>query len=245
MELGAEQPTPAERRASRRCRRWTRSPSRRGSSSGWKPWCPPGCVGLNLSSCSMLDHGDRIGYSLGYSKTTDRTSRLEVVLGGDARPEPVEKGEPMEERRRSRRAAPAHDVNIIIGGNRPARVVDVSADGAHLELTSALNPRGECTILACRFPTVLLRIKARVVHCKLTGFAGPESGGQPGLPRGSQISRCRSEIGEHDPSSPIRHRTTKPQRLADPSRSRSMSTPSSTPPKAASTGQIDLGVSSE
>lgn len=84
----------------------------------------------------------------------------------------------MEDRRRSRRAAPAHDVNVKIGGNRPARMVDVTADGVSLELTSALNPRGEC-LLALPLPAGLLRIKARVVHCKLIGFAGPESGGRP------------------------------------------------------------------
>ncbi len=83
----------------------------------------------------------------------------------------------MEERRRSRRAAPAHDVNVKIGGNRPARMVDVTAAGACLELASALNPRGECH-LSLPLPAGLLRIKAQVVHCKLIGFAGPESGGR-------------------------------------------------------------------
>jgi len=83
----------------------------------------------------------------------------------------------MEERRRSRRAAPAHDFNITIAGNRPARVVDVSPDGAHLELASALNPRGECRI-SLPLPDGIVRIKARVIHCKLTGFSSPDSGGQ-------------------------------------------------------------------
>lgn len=83
----------------------------------------------------------------------------------------------MEERRHSRRAAPADDVRVKIGGNRPARMVDVTADGASLELASALNPRGECH-LALPLPAGLLRIKARVIHCKLVGFAGPGSGGR-------------------------------------------------------------------
>jgi hypothetical protein len=83
----------------------------------------------------------------------------------------------MEERRRSRRAAPAHDVDIMVGGNRSARVVDVSPDGAHLVLASALNPRGECRI-SLPLPNGLLRIKARVVHCKLTGLSTIDSGGQ-------------------------------------------------------------------
>lgn len=83
----------------------------------------------------------------------------------------------MDERRHSRRAAPAHDIKIMVGGNRPARVVDVSPDGARLVLASALNPRGECRI-SLPLPNGLLRIKARVVHCRLTGFAGPEAGGQ-------------------------------------------------------------------
>lgn len=83
----------------------------------------------------------------------------------------------MDERRHSRRAAPAHDIEISIWGNRPARVVDVSAEGAHLVLASALNPRGECRI-SLPLPNGLLRIKARVVHCKLTGFSNAGSGGQ-------------------------------------------------------------------
>jgi hypothetical protein len=83
----------------------------------------------------------------------------------------------MEERRRSRRVVPAHDVDITVGGNRPARVVDVSPEGAHVVLASALNPRGECRI-SLPLPNGLLRIKARVVHCKLTGFATAEPGGQ-------------------------------------------------------------------
>jgi hypothetical protein len=80
----------------------------------------------------------------------------------------------MDERRHSRRAAPAHDVEISIWGNRPARVVDVSPEGAHLVLASALNPRGECRI-SLPLPNGLLRIKARVVHCKLTGFSNTGS----------------------------------------------------------------------
>jgi hypothetical protein len=76
----------------------------------------------------------------------------------------------MEERRRSRRAAPADEISIMIGGNRPAKVVDVSPSGAHLELASALNPRGECR-LSLPLPNGILRLKARVVHCKLTGFS--------------------------------------------------------------------------
>jgi len=82
----------------------------------------------------------------------------------------------MDERRHSRRAAPAHDIDITIGGNRPARMVDVSCDGAHLELASALNPRGECRI-SLPLPGGTVRIKARVIHCKLTGFSAPDSGG--------------------------------------------------------------------
>ena len=82
----------------------------------------------------------------------------------------------MEERRHSRRAAPAHDVNVTIGGNRPARMVNVSPNGAHLETTWALNPRGECRI-SLPLPDGIVRIKARVIHCKLTGFSAPESGG--------------------------------------------------------------------
>jgi len=87
------------------------------------------------------------------------------------------KGESIDERRRSRRVTPAHEVNVTIKGNRSARVVDLSPYGAHLELASALNPRGECCV---SLPLLdgIVRIKARVVHCKLTGLASPDSGGQ-------------------------------------------------------------------
>lgn len=83
----------------------------------------------------------------------------------------------MDERRRSRRATPAHDVTVKIGGCRPAKLVDVTPDGARLELASALNPRGECQI-ALPLPAGFLRIETRVVHCKLVGFSGPDSGGR-------------------------------------------------------------------
>lgn len=81
----------------------------------------------------------------------------------------------MDERRRSRRAAPAHELNVTLGGNRPAKVVDVSPQGAHLELTFALNPRSECRV---SLPLLgeIVRIKARVVHCKLVGFSNTAAG---------------------------------------------------------------------
>jgi hypothetical protein len=82
----------------------------------------------------------------------------------------------MNERRRSRRATPAHGVNIMIAGNRSARMVDVTAEGACLELATALNPRGKCRI-ALPLPNGILRIMAQVVHCKLIGVSGPDSGG--------------------------------------------------------------------
>ena len=82
----------------------------------------------------------------------------------------------MDERRRSRRAAPAHGVNVTIGGNRPARMVDVNSEGACLELASALNPRGKCRI-ALPLPDGIVRLMAQVVHCKLIGVSGPESSG--------------------------------------------------------------------
>lgn len=90
--------------------------------------------------------------------------------GGAARLRTDLKGALMKERRRSRRAIPENEISIMIGGNRPAKVVDVSPSGAHLELASALNPRGECR-LSLPLPDGTLRLKARVVHCKLTGFS--------------------------------------------------------------------------
>ncbi|MCU0305656.1 MAG: PilZ domain-containing protein [Thermoanaerobaculales bacterium] len=84
----------------------------------------------------------------------------------------------MNERRRSRRATPGRAIDVTIGGNRPARMVDITPFGAHLELTSALNPRGEVR-LTLPLPDGTVRIKARVVHCKLTSVGAP---GQPRRP---------------------------------------------------------------
>jgi hypothetical protein len=56
-------------------------------------------------------------------------------------------------------------------------LIDVSPEGAHLQLPSALNPRGECR-LSLPLSDGIIRVKARVVHCKLTGFAAPGSHGQ-------------------------------------------------------------------
>lgn len=83
----------------------------------------------------------------------------------------------MEDRRRSRRAKPAGELSIVIGGNRRAKVIDVSGYGARLELASALNPRGECKI-SLPLPKGTLRLKARVVHCRLTGFSSTGAPGQ-------------------------------------------------------------------
>lgn len=97
----------------------------------------------------------------------------------------------MEERRQSRRAAPAQEVNITIGGNRSARLVDVSSDGAHLELASALNPRGEYR-LSLPLPDGMVRIKARVVHCKLTAL-NPKGG------KGQLVYRAGIQFLDLDP----------------------------------------------
>ncbi len=99
----------------------------------------------------------------------------------------------MDERRRSRRAAPAHEVNVTIRGNRPARVIDVSPYGAHLELASALNPRGECRI---SLPLLdgIVRIRARVVYCKLTGFSSPDCGHHPVYSAGLEFLDVDSKL---------------------------------------------------
>jgi len=83
----------------------------------------------------------------------------------------------MEDRRRFRRATPADELSIVMGGNHHAKVVDVSGNGARLELASALNPRGECKI-SLPLPKGTLRLRARVVHCRLTGFSSTGAPGQ-------------------------------------------------------------------
>jgi len=83
----------------------------------------------------------------------------------------------MEDRRHSLRISPDHDVVVTIGGNRSARLVDISPTGAHLELSTALNPNQKCRI-ALQLGDENVRIAARVAHCKLTGFVSFGSGGQ-------------------------------------------------------------------
>ena len=84
---------------------------------------------------------------------------------------------PMEDRRQSPRLLPDHDVVVTIGGNRSARLIDISPAGAHLELSTALNPNQKCRI-ALQLGDETVRIAARVAHCKLTGFVSFGSGGQ-------------------------------------------------------------------
>ena len=83
----------------------------------------------------------------------------------------------MENRRRSRRVAPDRETCVSIGGIRTARLVDITCDGAHLELGSALNPN-QTTQISLHLGDASVRLKARVVHCKLTGYNSFGSGGQ-------------------------------------------------------------------
>ncbi len=116
----------------------------------------------------------------------------------------------MDERRRSRRAIPAHDVKVTIAGNRPARLIDVTPDGARLELASALNPRGECHI-ALPLPAGLLRVKTRVVHCKLVGFARPGN-------RGELVYRAGVQFLDVDPKLAVSIADAYPAPAAKPQR---------------------------
>lgn len=83
----------------------------------------------------------------------------------------------MDERRRSRRVAPAGEICVLIGGNRPAQLMDISPHGAHLEIGSALSPNQQYRV-ALQLSDRTVRIRARVVHCKLTGYTSFGSGGQ-------------------------------------------------------------------
>ena len=81
----------------------------------------------------------------------------------------------MEQRRRSRRAVPTSEVTTMVAGNRPARVVDISPDGALLELATALSPGSESS-LSVPLPDGAVQLKIRVTRCRLTGQsrAGPD-----------------------------------------------------------------------
>lgn len=83
----------------------------------------------------------------------------------------------MDDRRSSCRVSPAQEICVSIGGNRSARLVDITPSGAHLELSTALNPNHTCRI-SLELGDETVRIKARVAHCKLTGFTSFGSGGQ-------------------------------------------------------------------
>jgi hypothetical protein len=73
--------------------------------------------------------------------------------------------------------APERETEVNIGGNRPARLVDISPGGAHVELSTALNPNQTCR-LWLSLPEGEVKIKGRVAHCKLTGFESFGSGGR-------------------------------------------------------------------
>ena len=83
----------------------------------------------------------------------------------------------------------------MIGGNRRAKVIDVSGNGARLELASALNPRGECRI-SLPLPRGTLRLKARVVHCRLTGFSSTGSPGQLVYRAGIEFTDVDDEMAD-------------------------------------------------
>ena len=94
---------------------------------------------------------------------------------------------------------------LTIGGNRSAKVVDVTPYGAHLELSTALNPRGEC-LVAIPLPDGMIRVKARVVHCKLTGMSNKGPGGQIVYRAGLEFlgidGRIAESIGRAFPETP-------------------------------------------
>ena len=73
----------------------------------------------------------------------------------------------MEDRRRLPRALPDANVEVLIAGNRAARVVDISPEGAQLELVTALKPGRECR-LSLPLPGGTVQLRARVTRCRLT-----------------------------------------------------------------------------
>lgn len=80
----------------------------------------------------------------------------------------------MEERRRFHRAVPMTDVNVLIGGIRHARMLDISPIGAGIELPMALSPRAECP-LSIPLLDGTVRLQGRITRCRLTSVrsAGP------------------------------------------------------------------------
>ncbi|MEE4271247.1 MAG: PilZ domain-containing protein [Thermoanaerobaculales bacterium] len=101
----------------------------------------------------------------------------------------------MDERRHSCRVAPTQETYVCISGNRTARLMDITPHGAHLELSSALNPNHQCRVVL-ELEDETLRLTARVAHCKLTGFQSFGSGGQLIYRAGIEFTGVDDEMAE-------------------------------------------------
>jgi hypothetical protein len=82
----------------------------------------------------------------------------------------------LDDRRSTPRTVPGCDVAITVGSNRPARLVDISPAGAHLELATPLHPSHTCRI-SVPLADGDVKLMARVAHCKLTAPGPAMNGG--------------------------------------------------------------------
>jgi hypothetical protein len=80
----------------------------------------------------------------------------------------------MNERRRTERFNVEGDVFGRVKATVPARLVDISTQGAQVEVPSALRPAVECDVTV---PTAAgdLRLRARVQRCRAAAMKGPSS----------------------------------------------------------------------
>jgi hypothetical protein len=68
------------------------------------------------------------------------------------------------------------EVMVSLGGSRKARMLDISPDGARLELATALSPNSSCR-LSLLLPDGMTCVRCRVVRCRLTALSGSEPTG--------------------------------------------------------------------
>jgi len=97
------------------------------------------------------------------------------------------------ERRGANRNQPENDVTVTIFGSRPARLVNISADGALLEVTSALNPKLEYR-LSLPLMDGPVRLRAKVTRCRLVGKTEAGAHGRPVYSVGVQFLGVDSKL---------------------------------------------------
>ena len=80
----------------------------------------------------------------------------------------------MNERRATARVAPSEPIPVKLKSSLPARVLDISAGGIHVEVGTSLRPEAECE-LRVQLAEGEIVVRARVRRCRAWGFGLDES----------------------------------------------------------------------